>query len=111
MSTKAAPKKTYELVAILFLLPALYIQVKWMQVFFGSARLSAEARTNTFLESFPSFMASSRVIALLSLACAITAIVLAQRSFNQPKIFWRVSSFVVVLIAAIIVLMSLVQMI
>jgi hypothetical protein len=110
MSTHAAPKKTYELLAILCLLPALYIQVKWMQVFYGGGNMSPSARTSTFLEEFPSLIASTRIIAFLSLAFAVVAIVLAQRSFNQPKMVWRISSFVVVLIAALIVLMSLFQM-
>lgn len=110
MSTHKAPKKTYELLAILCLLPALYIQVKWLQVFYSSGNMSATARTSTFLEDFPSLIASSRSIAFLSLLFAIVAIVLAQRSFNQPKMVWRISSFVVVLIAALIVLMSLFQM-
>ena len=110
MSTHVAPKKTYELLAILCLLPALYIQVKWMQVFYSGGSMSASARTSTFLEEFPAFIASTRLIAILSLLFAVVAIALAQRSFNQPKMVWRISSFVVVLVAALIVLMSLIQM-
>ena len=110
MSTQVAPKKTFELLAILCLLPALYIQVKWMQIFYSSGNMSPTARTSTFLEGFPSLIATSRIIAFLSLAFAIVAIALAQRSFNQPKPFWRISSFIVVFIASLVVLLSLFQM-
>ena len=109
MSTVAAPKKTYELIAIAFLIPALYIQVKWMMLFMGDSTLSPEARTSTFVESFP-VISSAVFIALLSLTFSVLAIVFASRSFNQPKIAWRISSFVVVFIGAILALLSIVQM-
>jgi hypothetical protein len=109
MSTVAAPKKTYELIAIAFLIPALYIQLKWLQVFMSSGTLSAEARTSTFVDSFP-IVSSARVIALISLAFSVLAIVYASRSFNQPKTFLRVSSFVVVFIGSITALLSIFEM-
>ena len=110
MSTAPAPKKTYELIAIIFLLPALYIQVKWLQVFYESNSLSPSARTSTFLDEFPSMIASVRLIALLSLLFSVAAVVFASRSFNQPKIVWRVSSFIVVMIGSLIALLSIFQL-
>ncbi|WP_207496227.1 hypothetical protein [Aridibaculum aurantiacum] len=110
MSTAIAPKKTYELFAILCLLPALYIQLRWMMVFYSSGNLSPAARTSTFLDQFPGFLANARLLAFVCLAFSIAAIAFAQRSFNQPKTFWRVSSFIVVFIAAIIAFLSIFQM-
>jgi hypothetical protein len=111
MSTATTtPKKTYELIAIIFLLPALYIQIKWLQVFNDSSSLSPSARTSTFLESFPSAIASSKLIALLSLLFSVAAVVYASRSFNQTKIVWRISSFIVVLVGSLIALLSIFQL-
>ena len=110
MTTAVAPKKTYELVAIFFLIPALYIQSKWLNVFYGSGTSSPSARTSSYLGDFPDFF-SVRSLAFLCLAFAVLAIVFASKSFNQPKVFWRVSSFIVVLIGSLITLLCLFQMI
>jgi hypothetical protein len=110
MPTISTPKKTYELIAIIFLLPALYIQAKWLQVFNDSSSLSPSARTSIFLDSFPSVIASSKMIALLSLLFAVAAVVFASRSFNQRKMVWRISSFVVVMIGSLVALLSIFQL-
>jgi len=109
MKAAPTPKKTYELIAIILLLPALYIQIKWLQVFNDGSSLSPSARTERFLDTFPSMIASGRLIALLSLIFAVAAVVFASRSFNQPKIAWRVSSLIVVLIGSLIALLSAFQ--
>jgi hypothetical protein len=110
MSKVIAPKKTYELLAVIFLLPALFIQVKWLNIFYTSDSLSPTARTSAYLDEFPAMIASSRIIALISLAFSVAAVIFASRSFNVPKAIWRISSFFVVMIGSLIVLLSLFQL-
>jgi hypothetical protein len=109
MSTIAAPKKTYELVAFLCLLPALFIQMKWMKITANNS-IAIDDRKRAFVELFPSFLASAKLLMVISLVFALLAIILAGKSFNQKKVLWRISSFVIVLIAAAIVLFNIFQL-
>lgn len=104
-------KKTYELLSILFLLPAMYIQFIWLKEFYVSDSFSPATRTADFLGQFPDFLSSVRLIAFICLGFAIVSIYLASFSFKQPKLFWRISSFIIVMIASLIGLLCLFQMI
>ncbi len=109
MSTAPAPKKTYELIAIIFLLPALYLQYRWISIFSGSESTSPSARTARFMDIFPEVF-SARSIVFICLAFAVLAVVFASKSFNQRKLVWRISSFMVVMLGSLIALLSLFQM-
>ena len=94
MSTIAAPKKTYEVVAILLLLPALIIQLKYLNL------LSNETTD----------LSSNKMLVAISLICSVLAIVFASKSFNQTKMIWRISSFLIVFVGSLIALISIFQL-
>jgi uncharacterized membrane protein len=92
------------------LLPALFIELRWIIVSAAHPNASVASRESTFLEAFPSFFTSAKILLFICLVCSVAAVIFASRSFNQRKIVWRISSFVVVFIASIIALLSIFQM-
>ncbi|MDQ6757903.1 MAG: hypothetical protein M3004_13305 [Bacteroidota bacterium] len=109
-STHKVPKKITAILAIVFLLPALYIFGIWFKIFNLNSDLNQAEKISAFTAHFPSGLNDIKMITYLSIACCIVAMVLAAKSFKQPIIFLRVSMFITVFVAALILVLDVSQM-
>ena len=107
-STHKTPKKITAVVAIVFLLPALYIFGLWINVF--RQDLTPAQKITDFTGHFPSFMSDYRMIIYISMACCLAAIVLAAKSFKQHLVSLRVAMLLTVMIASLIFFVNLFQL-
>lgn len=109
-STHKLPKKITAVLAIIFLLPALYIFAIWIQVLNANAESSQAEKVSIFKSYFPAFIANGNLITYISMVCCIAAMILASKSFKQPIIFLRIMMFITVIAAALMLLLDIFQM-
>jgi len=107
-STHKVPKKITAILAIVFLLPALYIFGLWINVF--SQDISPVQKVTEFTEHFPSLMSDYKLIMYISMACCLTAIVLAAKSFKQRLLSLRIAMWLTVMIASLIFFLNIFQL-
>ncbi len=107
-STHKVPKKITAILAIVFLLPAVYIFGLWINVF--KQDISPAQKISSFTERFPGFLSDYKAILYISIALCVTAIILAAKSFKQPIIWLRVAMWLTVIIASLIFFMNVFQL-
>lgn len=107
-STHKVPKKITAILAVLFLLPALYIFGIWTNVF--RQDISQAQKIDMFTDRFPSLIADYKTILYISIVCCITAMVLAAKSFKQPLLSIRITMWLTVIIAALIFFLTIFQL-
>ena len=100
-------KKTTAILAIVFLLPALYIFGVWLKVFNFNSDLNQAEKIAAFTGYFPKGLNDIKIITYFSMACCIVAMVLAAKSFKHPLVFLRVAMFITVIAAALIFVVDL----
>lgn len=108
--THKAHKKTTAILAIIFLLPALYIFGLWLQVFNFSSDLNQAEKVAAFTGYFPKGLNDIKIITYFSMACCIVALILAAKSFKHPLVFLRIAMFITVIVAALIFIVDLSQL-
>lgn len=106
-STHKVPKKISAFLALIFLLPALYIFIVWVNVF--SQDISQIQKISLFTSKF-GFLNDYRSILYVAIACSILAMIFAAKSFKQPIIGLRIAMFVTVIIAALIFFLTVFQL-
>jgi len=107
-STHKPPKRNTAVLAIIFLLPALYIFAVWINVF--QQDITTEQKVTEFTEKFPSFMADYKTIFYISMASCLAALVLAAKSFKQRMVSLRIAMLLTVMIASLIFFVDLFQL-
>lgn len=107
-STHKVPKKITAILAILFILPALYIYGVWMTV--AGDDIAQEQKIEQFTGHFPSFISDNKILSLISIACCIIAMILAAKSFKQPMIFLRITMWLIVMIAFLLLVLNVFQL-
>lgn len=107
-STHNVPKKITAIAAIIFLLPAIIIFGLWMNTF--SSDITPAQKFEAFTERFPSFMNDYKLIMGVSMACCITALILAAKSFKQRLLSLRIVMLLTVIIASLIFFVDLFQL-
>ncbi len=108
-STHKVPKKITAILAIVFLLPPLYIFILWINVY--KQDLSAAQLISEFTYHFPSFMQSYKMIIYFSMACCLIAMILAAKSFKQRLLSLRIAMWLTVMIASLIFFVDIFQLI
>jgi hypothetical protein len=108
-STRKVPKKITAILAIVFLLPALYIFGLWINVF--RQDLTPAQIISEFTGHFPSFMNNYKMIIYLSMTFCIIAIALAANSFRQRLVSLRLAMLFTVMIASLIFFVNVFQLI
>ena len=101
-------KQWIALLAIILLLPALYIFFIWLDVF--SQDLSQAQKISAFTARFPFGMNDHRIIIYISMASCLAAMILAAKSFKQRQLPLRVAMWLTVMIAALIFLLDIFQL-
>ena len=107
-STHKVPKKITAILAIVFLLPALYIFGLWINAF--SKDISTPQKINEFTDHFPSPLNDYKVIMYISIACCLTAMVLAAKSFKQRLLLLRIAMWLTVMVASLIFFLNIFQL-
>jgi hypothetical protein len=107
-STHKTPKKITAVIAIIFLLPALYIFGIWLNVF--SQDITPPQKVVAFTEKFPSFINDYKLLIYISMACCLAAMILAAKSFKQHLVSLRIAMWLTVMIAALIFFMNVFQL-
>lgn len=107
-STHKVPKKITAILAIVFLLPALYIFGLWMNVF--NQDISPSQKADEFTKHFHPLINDSRIVVYVSMAFCVIAIVLAAKSFKQPLVPLRIAMWLTVMIASLIFFMDIFQL-
>lgn len=106
-STHKVPKKITAILAIVFILPAVYIYGVWISAS-GSDITQAE-KVEQFTGHFPSLIGDNKILAFISIVCCITAMILAAKSFKQPIIPLRIAMWLVVMIASFLLFLNIFQ--
>ena len=106
-STHQVPKKITAILAILFILPPLYIYGVWLNV--AGDDMTQPEKLDRFTSHFPSVIGDNKILALISIACCLIAMVLAAKSFKQPIIFLRVAMWLIVMIASLLLFLNIFQ--
>lgn len=106
-STHKIPKKIDAILAILFILPPLFIYITWVSV--ASDNNSQVQNVKAFTDKFPEFISGVVPLALISIACCILALIFAAKSFKQPILFLRITSWLVVIIGAFLLFLNIFQ--
>ena len=107
-STHKVPKKITAVLAIVFLLPAIYIFILWMNVFKQDTTQSQ--KISEFTDHFPAFLSDYRNVMYVLIALCLAAIILAAKSFKQPVVLLRIAMWLTVMIASLIFFMSVFQL-
>ncbi len=107
-STHKVPKKITAILAIIFLLPALYIFAIWTKAF--NQDISQPQKISLFTDHFPGFLNDYKIILYISIACCIIAMILAAKSFKQPLVSLRIAMWLTVIIAALIFFLNVFQL-
>lgn len=106
-STHKIPKKLDAILAILFIIPPLYIYIIWVTV--ASDNNSQIQNVKAFTDHFPRFVSDVVTLAIISIICCIVALIFAAKSFKQPILFLRITSWLVVIIGAFLLFLNLFQ--
>jgi hypothetical protein len=106
--THHTPKRTTAILAIIFLLPAIYIFGLWVNVF--SKDLTPAQKITDFTGNFPSFMSDYKILMVVSMACCIVAMILASKSFKQRLLSLRIAMWLAVMIATLIFFVDVFQL-
>lgn len=106
--THKAPKKFTAILAIIFLLPALYIFGVWVNVF--RQDITQKQKIVEFTEQFPSIINDYKIIMYLSIACCLVAMILASKSFKQRLLSLRIAMWLTVMAASLILLLDIFQL-
>jgi len=109
-ATHHTPKKYMAIIALIFLLPALYIFSIWLKVWKGDY-LNRPRQVSAFLDHFPGQVQNLNGINYFTLACCLIAIILATKSFKQSHLSLRLITLFTVLGGILILLMTIFQMI
>lgn len=108
-STHKTPKKITAILALIFLLPALYIFILWTNAF--NQDISPSQKISLFTDHFPLHFNDYKTIICISIVCSVIAMVLAAKSFKQPIVALRISMWLTVIIAALIFFMGVFQLV
>jgi len=107
-STHQVPKKITAILAIVFLLPALYIFGLWINIY--NQDLTPSQLVSQFTGHFPSFVSSYKVIIYFSIACCLISMVLAAKSFKQRLLSLRIAMWLTVMAASLIFFVDIFQL-
>ena len=108
-STHHVHKKYTAILAIIFLLPALYIFGVWLKAWNAEPDASQAAKTSAFLNWFPNGL-TTNAVTFVSIGCCIAALVLAATSFKQRVVSLRVLMMLTVIFASFILLLDIFQL-
>lgn len=106
-STHKIPKKIDAILAILFIIPPVYIYIIWITV--ASDNNSQIQNVKAFTNHFPPIVSSIISLALISISCCILALIFAAKSFKQPLLLLRITSWVVVIIGSFLLFLNIFQ--
>lgn len=107
-STHKVPKKITAILAIIFLIPALYIFVLWMKAF--KQDITPAQKIMEFTDQFPIFLSDYKLILYFSMACCLVAMILAAKSFKQPLLLLRIAMWLTVMLASLIFFLDVFQL-
>ena len=107
-STHKVPKKITAILAVVFILPSLYILGIWINVF--SRDITQAQKVEEFTGYFPSFINDHKIITFISMACCIIAIIFAAKSFKQKLLSLRIAMWFIVMIASLIFFLDIFQL-
>jgi len=102
------PKKFTAILAIIFLIPAIYIFGIWLNVYRDPDASQAE-KVSGFLGHFPSGM-NVNMINSVSMGFCLVAVILASISFKQRLLSQRIIMMLTVIVASLIILLDIFQM-
>jgi hypothetical protein len=108
--TNYAKKRINAILALIVLLPALWITGLWIRIMNQDATLTAAARTRSFLEQFPSFVKDTWYPVGINLICSFVALVLAARSFRQRTLAFRILTMIIAMLASLVIILTLSMM-
>lgn len=107
-STHKVPKKITAILAIVFILPPLYIVSIWINVF--NRDITPAQKLEDFTGYFPSFINDHKIITFISMAFCILSIIFAAKSFKQPLLSLRIAMWLIVMIASLIFFLDIFQL-
>jgi hypothetical protein len=107
-TTHNVPKKITAVFAIIFLLPAVYIFLIWMNAF--NQDVSQDQKISSFTNHFFGLFHDYKAILLISVTCSLIAMVLAAKSFKQRLLSLRIAMWLTVIIAALIFFLHVFQL-
>lgn len=107
-STHKVPKKITAILAIICLLPAVYIFIIWIKIF--NQDITPAQKVSTFTEQFPSFMSDYKTIMYISIAFCVAAMILAARGFKQRLLSLRIAMWLTVMAASLIFFLNVFQL-
>lgn len=110
-TTSHVHKKTTAILAIIFLLPALYLFIMWSTVSVKNPDVNAQEQMNIFIHYFPSWLQKISTVHAISIVSCVVAIILATRSFNKRLLSIRLLMMLVVIAAFFILLFDIYQMV
>jgi len=102
-------KKSLAIIAMLFLLPPLYIQSAWLKVWFSDADANQFEKETGFLRFFPGSL-SVKLIDVISIVCCLVAIILASMSFRQHNLSLRILMMLTVIFGSLLFLLDIFQL-
>lgn len=106
--THKAPKKLTAILAIVFLLPAVYIFALWANIF--GQDITPAQKVVDFTDHFPSPLNDYKTILYISIVCCVIAMIFAAKSFKQPLLSLRIAMWLTVMIAALIFFLHVFQL-
>jgi heme/copper-type cytochrome/quinol oxidase subunit 3 len=105
--THHTPKKFTAILAIIFLIPALYIFGIWLNVY-QDPDASQTEKVSGFLRHFPSGL-NINIINSVSIGFCLAAVIFAAISFKQRLLSLRIIMMLTVLAASLIILLDIFQ--
>jgi len=109
-ATHNVPKKITAILALIFLIPAVYIFGVWLKAYSPPDESIAQ-KDALFTSYFPGQINNVNILHYISMAFCITAIILAAKSFRQKNLLLRIAMMLTVFVAALIFFLNVFQVI
>jgi len=106
-STHKLPKKIDAILAMLFIIPAIYIYIIWISV--ASDNTTQVQNVKAFTDHFPKLISGVVPLAVISIVSCILALIFAAKSFKQPILFLRIAAWIIVIIGSFLLFLNIFQ--
>ena len=109
--TSHVSRRTTAVLAIVFLLPALILFMKWTSIGLKVSGISEQEQVSMYLGFFPTWLQNMSTIHTISITCCVIAIILATRSYGKNLLSVRVLMLLTIVVALFILLFDIYQMV
>ena len=106
MNNSFKVKKIFALLAIIILIPAMYIQIVWLK-FYRFSVIADDQKEKEFLNKFPEDIQNIMSLVLISFTCCVFSLMISKHTIRQPGFGLKIAGIITALIAGLLLVVDL----